>query len=431
MKELVLIINSGRCCWGKCIFCGWGKTEKRRKSLSELKQFLDERLKRVKDVECLKIFNSGSFFDKNQIPEAFRSYVVKKCEQLGIKDLVVESLPHFITKENLKNMESKKVRVHVAVGLEVADDKILRKLGKSIVTKKNYIKASEILHQNDFLLRTYLIANPPFVKDIKKSLKMSVQFAKKYSDSIAVCNLYPHSNSTLFDLWVKRKWRPLDRYEFNKITKGLGVETFFDNFVFIPRWLKEKQVKIVGVGIKQLKHPYFDVWQDYICRFYQKPKEKDVALFVPCSYRKPYWSSKLHRAIRGVLDAIKIKNRIHVIVISSPGVIPIELCNNYPFNSYDWPEWKETKKIKKEYIKITRRRIENYLKHHKYKRYFCYFKPTSESYIALKMACRKLKIKLVSCSDERIYKKVKNEVNPLTLPEMLDILYNKLSVLKV
>jgi archaeosine synthase alpha-subunit len=426
MDELVLIINSGKCDWGRCLFCGWGKCDNRQKSLRELKDFLDTRLKRHKGVTWLKLFNSGSFLDGKQIHPAFRSYVIRKCEQLGIKNLVIESLPKFVTLENLVSMKSSKVKVHIAIGLEVADDKVLKKLGKGIMNKESYIKASGILHENKFYLRTYLIANPPFVKNVRKSLADSVKFARKYSDTIAICNLYPHSNSGLFNFWTNGKWKPLGRKEFDKVTKGLKAEIFFDNFVFKPQWKPEKQVKIKGATTKQLNHPYFNIWQDYVCGFF-KPKEgKDIVLFVPCAFRKPYTSSKLHKAIMSVVKKVKARDRLHLVVVSTPGAVPIELCNSYPFNSYDWPEWEETAKVKREYVKVTQKRLENYLGAHKYKKYYCYFKPNAESFKALKQACKKLKIKLIDCTDEAAYAGVKYETNALVLPEMLDGLWMKL-----
>jgi len=425
MDELVLIINSGECVWGNCLFCGWGNKEVKRKTLRELKEFLDSRLKRHRNVKWLKIFNSGSFFDTNQIHRGFRSYVVRKCDQLGIKNLVIESLPQFVTPTNLKDMKSRKVKVHVAIGLEVADDKILSKLGKGIMKKEKYVQAAEVLHENGFYLRTYLVANPPYVKNIRKSLKDSVEFVNKYSDTVAICNLYPHSNSKLFDLWLKGKWKPLGKKEFDKTVRGLKAETFFDNFVFRPRWPQEKQIKIKGATLKELNHPYFNVWQDFICKFHEIPEGKDIILFIPCAFRKPYWNSKLYKAIVSVIPK-KLKERLHLVVISSPGVVPIELSNRYPFNSYDWPEWEETKLVKKKYVKITQARIDNYLRSHKYKKYYCYFKPTAESYKALKQACDKLKVKLINCTNAEVFEGVKNVGNPLTLPELLDGLNRKL-----
>ena len=52
----------------------------------------------------------------------------------------------------------------------------------------------------------------------------------------------------------------------------------------------------------------------------------------------------------------------------------------------------------------------------------------SESYIALKQACEKLKIDLVNCLDEETYDKIKAEKNPLTFPSALEDLKKNLKL---
>ena len=93
--------------------------------------------------------------------------------------------------------------------------------------------------------------------------------------------------------------------------------------------------------------------------------------------------------------------------------------NKYPFNAYDWPEWNETEEIKKLYIRVTQKRIENYLKKHKYRKYFVFLKPTSESYIALKKACKKLGIKPIECLKKETWERIKERKNPLLSQEAL------------
>ncbi len=416
MKEKIIYLNSGKCAWGKCIFCGWGKYDYPKMSMHDLKHILDEKLRDVKfgKLEQLKIFNSGSFLDEQQIPKAFRSYVVRKCEQLGIKNLVIESRGEFVDEKFANDMKSEKVKVTIGIGLEVADNEILKKLNKGI-TVEDYIRTAEFLRSNGFGVRTYLLVNAPYTN--KERLKKSVDLALQYSDSICLLNWFPHGYSEAFELWLEGKWKPLTRSEFEEMTsqfKDPRIEKYFEEFVFVPKFTREKQTWIKGATEKELLHPYYEVWQDYICRFYKQPKSKNVVLFIPCTFTKPYFKSRLHRKILKIAP----KN-LHLVVISSPGVIPYEFVGKYPFNRYDWPEWLETKEIKKLYIKITEQRIKNYLSSHNYKKYFCYLKPTSESFQALKQACTKLNIKITDCLTAETWEKIKNEKNPLALPEAL------------
>ena len=135
MNERTIIINSGKCAWGGCTYCGWGRLVAKQKSLLELKRFWDEKLRDVKrgDLDRIKIFCSGCFLDDKQIIPAFRSYVVRDCERLGVKSLVVESFPRFIKKENLEMMRSDKVHILAGIGLEVGDDVALK---EALLSKK-------------------------------------------------------------------------------------------------------------------------------------------------------------------------------------------------------------------------------------------------------------------------------------------------------
>jgi hypothetical protein len=368
------------------------------------------------------VFNSGSFLDTRQIPRAFRSYLVRKCEQHGIKDLVIESRGEYLTQEFVDDMKSDKVKVSIGYGLEVADDEMLKKLQKG-ATVEGFVKVAEFLHKNGFGMRAYVMANAPYTT--RESLRKTLDTAMKHADSICIMNWFPHGASKAFDLWIEGKWKPLTEKEFNEWTdefKDKKVEKYFDEFTFTPRWPREKQTPIVGATEKELTHPYYEVWQEYIDGFWKPDKTKDVLLLIPCAYRKPYFNSKLHKAIFSVLEKTKIYNRLQIAAISSPGVIPYEYVNNYPFNGYDWPEWEETDDIKERYIAVTEKRIKNFLISHgkNWKKIYCYFKPTSESYVALKQACEKLHIKLVNCIKDETYEALKDEKNPLSLPTALE-----------
>lgn len=419
--DKIIYLNSGKCAWGKCLFCGWGPREYRKKSLHELKKMIDGVFLRG-GFDRLKVFNSGSFLDERQIPRAFRSYLVRKCEQTGVRELVIETRGEYLTKEFVEDMKSDKVKVTIGYGLEVADDEMLKKLKKG-ATVKDFLEASEFLHKNGFGMRAYVLVNAPYTT--RESLRKTMKTALEHADSICLLNWFPHGYSKAFELWLEGKWKPLTRKEFEEWTAefdGRKVEKYFEEFMFRPRWPNEKQVWIRGAGEKQLVHPYYEVWQDYINRFWEPPGDKDILLFVPCAYRKPYFRSQLHRAIFSVTKNLKIKGRIHFVAISSPGVIPYEFVNYYPFKRYDWPEWEETAEIKKKYVEVTSMRIENFLKAHgdNYKKVLCYFKPSAESYIALKKACEKLGIKLVNCLKGETYEKIKGEKNPLAREEALE-----------
>ena len=88
---------------------------------------------------------------------------------------------------------------------------------------------------------------------------------------------------------------------------------------------------IVGFGMR-LKETYV-------------PPKRDVLLLLPCSHRKPYSSSRTHKAMNRVIKNHSLRWNIHSVVITSPlGIVPIELENCYPAKNYDIPvtgDWDE------------------------------------------------------------------------------------------
>lgn len=420
MVEQAIFLRSGKCAWGKCIFCGWGKYEYNKMSLHELKDKIDKELK--PGTKTLKIFNSGSFLDEKQITRAFRSYLVKKCEQLGVKKLFIESRTEFVDRTLVEDMKSDKVKIYIGIGLEVADDKLLKKIEKGLTVEK-YIKAAEFLRENDFGVRSYVLVNAPYTD--QKSLDKTVELALKYSDYVCLLNWNPHGYSEAFDLWIKGKWKPFSAKQAEEATKNFKdkkIEKYFDEFSFIPRIPPKKQIFLKGATEKILLHDYFRVWQEYFVESYEPLKTKKILLFIPCSFRKPYSKSHLHKSIFSVLHKLNKYKDIHVCVVSTPGVVPYSFITQYPFTRYDWPEWEETPEIKKKYIEVTQKRIENYLEAHKknYKKFYNYFKLDSETYTALHNACKKLGIKLIDCLTKETYERVKDQRNPLSLEEPLE-----------
>jgi hypothetical protein len=425
IKERSLVANVGRCSWGKCIFCGWGKKEGKG-SVNELIEKIKSTLRRP--PKRLKIYTSGSIFDEKQFPRHFQLWLAEALDRTCVKELQLESLPEFISYERIQPLLNRSYKLIVALGLEVADDEALKALGKyPAMSVSKYIAACTFLRSLGVKVKTYVLANPPVEGWLEKFHK-TMKIALNYSDEIVIINTYPHSESPLFLKWVKGEWTPLTREEFMEIVKPYlkyhGVELEFSNFVFRPRFPKYLRKKIVGANKDTLLHPYYNVWQEYLSKFYTPPTRKKFLLFVPCSYKKPYFRSKTWKAILNVLRREGLRRKVHVVAVSSPGVVPEEFTDEYPFNSYDWPEWEETTDIKRLYIDVTKRRVKNYLlvhKHH-YEKILIYLKPESESFKAVMEACREARIECISCLSEEVYEEVKEYKPAVIHPKALKAL---------
>lgn len=413
-----LILNSGQCAWGKCMFCGYGKIYKKR-TIDELKEILNKFFADINADGCgreIKIFGSGSFFDEKQIPAEIFEYFVDKCRERNIEKITLESRPEFITKEKILNLKeiNPNIEINIAIGLECANDKILKKINKGF-TVKDFENVENLIHELGYKVRVYLLVNLP-MKKWENELEKSVSYALTHADSIVLINLLPHENSEIYDLWLRGEWNFLSKREFFSVVNKYNhkqIEMDVETFKFIPRFRDMKVLN--GVGEEFLTHPYFEVWQDYLQRGYEKPQQKNAVLFLPCSAKKPYSESETHRKILNVLNKLNKKTylSIHQVMISNPGVIPREFENFYPFNTYNWDERLENKFIKKRYVEVTSERIKRYLQSQKYDKIFCFLKYT-ESYEALKLACASLNLNFKNLLNESTYRKMqKGEITSI------------------
>ncbi len=419
----VLILKSGRCSWGKCIFCGYGSIFGDIVCVESLNVKFDEFFKKIKPgVKEVCVYGSGSFFDEEQVPNDSRGHFISLCKKKGIEKITVESRPEFLSGKLLS--EFKGFDYTISIGLEVADDKILRKLNKGFKLK-DFEEGAKKIHNAGGKVRAYLPVNPPFVGDVEKSIDKSVKYALKHADSVVLINTLPHANAPLFDFWVRGEWNFLSKEDFAKVTLKWAdhpkIDLDFETFRFTPKFPKRLRKKLAGVGEEYLTHPYFEVWQDWLCRWYKPPEKRRTILFLSCAFKKPYSESETHKKIIEVLNESGKRGSIHEVMLSNAGVIPREFEDHYPFNDYDWSEKNETPEIRLRYVEVTGKRIGEYLSAHKtcYDKFLCYLKPDSDSYKALEMAVSEVDGSIKNLLTGETYMKVRGGSKPLTQNESL------------
>ena len=112
-----IILSSGKCAWKNCFACGWGKLEApvNVERLKKQVESID-----ISAIDELKVFSSGSFLDDKQFPREFRKWFAERVK--GLKNVIIESCPEFITDDTLSDF--KDVKLTVAIGLECADDEV-------------------------------------------------------------------------------------------------------------------------------------------------------------------------------------------------------------------------------------------------------------------------------------------------------------------
>jgi radical SAM enzyme (TIGR01210 family) len=428
LNEKFIVVESGRCSWAKCTYCSFSKKPADlipKKTPQQIAFEIDRWLSKVQkgELDILKFFNSGSFLDPNQIPPEAQKYLIDKAISLGIKELLVESTNEWIKEEylaQLKEWAGDKIQIAFGFGYETVDNDVRKKIRK-IGTAEDYQNAAKLCKKYGFKTRFYTMVGLPFVKDHAKNLEETIKSVYEIADSYAVINTFPYGYSVMFDMYMKKEWAPLTVEEFNaivlpvlkKVDTQKKCQLYADDYVTYPKFPEYRQSNFVGAKEENLENGYFYVWQDYLQRFYKVPAGKQYALFLPCAFRKPYSSSKTHRAIIERLQGLQKYSAIHQLMVSNPGVIPREFEGKWPFQNYDWPEWEETPELMEKYINVTKERLVAYLKSKEYTKVFCYFRPDAESFDALQLACKELKIPLITLMPTDLTGKDKEEFDLL------------------
>lgn len=95
--------------------------------------------------------------------------------------------------------------------------------------------------------------------------------------------------------------------------------------------------------VQSLRRPDVERYRRTMADRYVKPEHKKVLLLLPCSARKPYHTSRSHKAFASAIHTAGHDILVHEVILTSPlGLVPRELDVFYPANSYDIPvtgEW--------------------------------------------------------------------------------------------
>ncbi|NOZ76637.1 MAG: hypothetical protein GXO65_02970 [Euryarchaeota archaeon] len=115
------------------------------------------------------------------------------------------------------------------------------------------------------------------------------------------------------------------------------------------------------ITAESLNRPEVKRWHRRILERYTPPEGTALTVFLPCSARKPYSTSRSHRIFREYIrrGAGRGYGHLHEVVLTSPlGMVPRELEGVYPAAHYDVPvtgHWTEEEK------ELVRRLMEDYM----------------------------------------------------------------------
>lgn len=226
--ELVIILSTRGCDHflsenHGCSMCGYNKDSigKEVPARSILNQFTNAFEKHESDLRnneniVLKIFNSGSFLDKGEIPAPVQAKILEKAKNVPtIKEVAVESRPEFINGNILEPFQSRLREdqfKEIGIGLETWNDIIRLEYINKGFTLETFLTANAVLKEHGVGTKVYLFLKPIFLteleafKDVSSSLRKLVAL-----DNVSTISINPaaiHKGTLMERLFLRRIYRP-------------------------------------------------------------------------------------------------------------------------------------------------------------------------------------------------------------------------------
>ncbi len=189
IEEIATIFLTNRECPFRCLMCDlWKNTTDKAIPTGAIPYQIKQALDALPPTKHIKLYNSGSFFDRKAIPEA--DYLAIAELLCDFEHVIVECHPKMINEQVLKFRDMLKPSLEIAIGLETVHPEILQKLNKRM-DLVDFEKAVKFLSQNDISSRAFILLKPPFSSESEGICwaKKSIDFA--FEIGVGCCIIIP------------------------------------------------------------------------------------------------------------------------------------------------------------------------------------------------------------------------------------------------
>lgn len=194
---------------GGCSMCGYNTDARADITSSDLSQQFANAVKELGEVGMLKVYTSGSFLDTDEMPDEAARAILGHCSEHGIK-LLFESRPEYITEGRLDDVLSVHDDLEVAIGLESANDNVLRYSINKGFTVADYDAAAGVLSSKGVAIRTYVLLKPPYLTE-SEAVRDAIATVKHAASNGGTVSLNPvnvQKGTTVERLWRTWAYRP-------------------------------------------------------------------------------------------------------------------------------------------------------------------------------------------------------------------------------
>jgi hypothetical protein len=215
VDTFVIILATRGCSWAVtsgCAMCGYFNDSLWKKIPDNyLIQQFHTAMEKYTGERYVKIFNSGSFLDDNELTATVRNEILNALVD-RIDKLSIESRPEYITDNTIKSMKEifQDKIIEIGCGLETANDFVREHAINKGFTFNEYKKGAETIKKFKLSLKTYVLIKPLFLTE-KESIDdciNTVNKIKTYTDSISFNPVNVQRNTVVEYFWKRKQFRP-------------------------------------------------------------------------------------------------------------------------------------------------------------------------------------------------------------------------------
>ena len=163
---------------------------------------------RGEPLRQVKLYNSGSFFDRGAIPLSDHPAIAERLR--GFEHVVVECHPALVNDAVVRFRDLLGgATFEVAMGLETIHPDVLPRLNKRMTTEQ-FATAAGFLRRHDIALRSFVLVKPPFLDEAEALLwaRRSTEFAFDCGSSVVSLIPVRPGNGALDELAAQGHFSP-------------------------------------------------------------------------------------------------------------------------------------------------------------------------------------------------------------------------------
>lgn len=183
LESFATLLLTNRECAFQCAMCDlWKNTTDQATPLGAIPAQIRNALQALPQVENVKLYNSGNFFDRRSVPLADHAAIAELVS--GFQRVVVENHPRLSDYKCVEFAQLLAPQLEVALGLETIHPAALASLNKQMQVS-DFDRAVEFLRKHQIDVRAFVLIKPPgldeaagvewAVRSVSHALRVGVQ----------------------------------------------------------------------------------------------------------------------------------------------------------------------------------------------------------------------------------------------------------------